>query len=486
MREHFPAHIIGVMCVATALAFPERAGAQTRDLVDYVGTYEYHGRTTLEVVAAPTATGSRLVAVIKEAKYPLQFLGDDRFLNGVGDTIPFERDAEGWVLAFRERGIRFSRLEDTVTRFTAASVVPRLPGRDGRVPPYAYRRPADMSDGLAVGDIADAGLTRALAESLGARILDGRYPDVDAVLVYRRGRLVLEEYFYGYDHTRPHQMRSATKSVVSALVGITVDQKKLAGARERVLPRLPYGPVAAYAHPDPRKGTLTLGDLLTMRSGLACDDWDGGSPGNESRVIEHADWVKAVMDLPMAAEPGSVARYCSGGVFVAGRMVERAVSQPLPVFAQRYLFGPLGIRSTDVRWPFVLDSSNVGTFAQLSMRPRDMLKLGVLFRDGGRWKGKQIVSRDWVQRSTAAATRMGSRGYGYFWWRQPFDVATSTGTRRIDALNASGNGGQKIYILPELDAVIVFTGSAYNNEHTPPNTIMEELLLPALVRGRNE
>jgi CubicO group peptidase (beta-lactamase class C family) len=276
-------------------------------------------------------------------------------------------------------------------------------------------------------------------------------------------------------------MRSATKSIVSALVGLAVDQKKLAGERERVLPRLAYGGLTAYANPDPRKAALTLGDLLTMRSGLACDDWDGGSPGNESRVIERGDWVKAVMDLPVVAEPGSVARYCSGGVFVAGRMVERAVRQSLPLFAHQHLFGPLGIRPTDVRWPFVLDSSNVGTYAQLAMRPRDMLKLGVLFHDGGRWKGKQIVSRAWVERSTTAATRIGSRGYGYFWWRQPFDVATPAGARRIDALNASGNGGQKIYILPELDAVIVFTGSAYNNEHTPPNAIMEELLLPALV-----
>ena len=480
MRASIAARLIS----SIVIVFAARVDAQTRDLVDYVGTYEYHGKSTIELVAAPGPSGARLVAVLDEAKYPLQFLGDDRFLNGVGDTIPFERDAEGWVLAFRERGIRFARLEDTVSRRTTASVVPRPRGRDGRVAAYVYHPPRNLNDGLGVGDLAAAGLSQAVADTLVARILDGTYPDVDAVLVYRRGRLVLEEYFYGYDHARPHQMRSATKSIVSALVGIAVDQGKLRGERERVLPRLPYGPLSAYANPDRRKATLTLGDLLTMRSGLACDDWDQSSPGNESRIIQRADWVKAVMDLPLVAEPGTIARYCSGGVFVTERIVERAVRKPLGAFAHERLFAPLGIQPKDVRWPLALDSSNMGTYAQLSMRPRDMLKLGVLFHDRGRWKGKQILSRGWVQRSTRAATRIGSRGYGYFWWRQPFDVAASTGTRRIDALNASGNGGQKIYILPDLDAVIVFTGSAYNTENTPPNAIMQDILLPALVKGR--
>jgi CubicO group peptidase (beta-lactamase class C family) len=130
----------------------------------------------------------------------------------------------------------------------------------------------------------------------------------------------------------------------------------------------------------------------------------------------------------------------------------------------------------------VLDSSNANTYAQLSMRPRDILKLGVLFLDGGQWHGQQILSRAWVTRSTAPVTRIGSRGYGYFWWHQPFDVTTSSGARRIDVLNASGNGGQKIYIVPELDLVAVFTGSNYkSNTDTPPNAIMRDVVLPALL-----
>lgn len=113
----------------------------------------------------------------------------------------------------------------------------------------------------------------------------------------------------------------------------------LASVDGRVLGRMPY---ESYAHPDPRKQALTLGDLLTMRSGMACNDWDRNSPGNEVRVYEAEDWAKFVLDLPMLADPGQEARYCSGGVKVAGRMVEEATGEPLPTFAERVLFDPLG------------------------------------------------------------------------------------------------------------------------------------------------
>jgi CubicO group peptidase (beta-lactamase class C family) len=339
-----------------------------------------------------------------------------------------------------------------------------------------------LADGGARAPRGPAGIDQALAARLVGGVLDGTYADVDAVLVYQGGRLVLEEYFHGYHAGRPHQMRSASKSVVSALVGLAVGEGKLAGESERVVPRLSYGPLPAYANPDPRKAALTLADLLTMRSGLACDDWDDASPGNENRMYGTADWVKFTLDLPQLHDPGAVARYCTGGIHVAGRVVERAVGTPLPAFAQRALFGPLGIRPEAYRWPYTLDSTNAATVAQLYLRPRDLLKLGVLYLDGGRWQGRQVVASAWVARSTARVTQINTRGYGYAWWHQPFTVPAPGGTRRVEVLNASGNGGQKLYILPEQGTVVVFTGSDYNNpRETAPNAIMAELLLPALL-----
>ncbi len=273
-------------------------------------------------------------------------------------------------------------------------------------------------------------------------------------------------------------MRSASKSIVSALVGIAIDRGAIASDRELVTKHLPYN---SYANPDPRKAHLTLSDLLTMRSGLACDDWDARSPGNESRVYESEDWVKFVLDLPMADPPGAQGRYCSGNVHVAGRIVERATGMPLPAFAQRELFGPLGIRADSVRWNFTLSSSNAATFAQLYLRPRDILKVGVLFQQHGNWGGRQVIPRQWVEQSTSQLSTVGDQRYGYFWLHQWLNASGPEGTRRVDMVAATGNGGQKIYMVPSLDLVVVLTGGNYNATRSPATEIMAKELLPAFL-----
>jgi CubicO group peptidase (beta-lactamase class C family) len=168
---------------------------------------------------------------------------------------------------------------------------------------------------------------------------------------------------------------------------------------------------------------------------------------------------------------------------VAGRIVERATGKPLPAFAHENLFAPLGIRERDVRWDFTLSSSNAATFAQLYLRPRDMLKLGLLFKAEGHWGGHQIISREWVARSTARWSTVGDQEYGYFWWHQWVDVTTPEGTRRVDMVMATGNGGQKIYLVPSLDLVVVLTGGNYNAS-SPATGIMIKELLPAILSGR--
>ncbi|MCA1561524.1 MAG: serine hydrolase [Acidobacteria bacterium] len=156
--------------------------------------------------------------------------------------------------------------------------------------------------------------------------------------------------------------------------------------------------------------------------------------------------------------PGTQGRYRSGNVHVAGRIVERATGMLLPAFAQREPFGPLGIRADSVRWNFTLSSTNAATFAQLYLRPRDMLKLGVLFHQQGNWGARQVISRQWVAQSTAQLSTVGDQRYGYFWWHQWLNVTTPGGARRVDMVVATGNGGQKIYLVPSLDLVVVLTG----------------------------
>jgi CubicO group peptidase (beta-lactamase class C family) len=446
-------------------------------LTDYAGVYDYAAGGTLELVA-----GDHLFAVIDGAKYPLRRAGPaapDAFVNGPGDTVPFRRDARGVVTGFVERGTFHRRRSPRVSAASAALAAPRPPG----AAPYRYRPPADRGDGLPVGDIARTPLGTATAERLVAGVLDGTWPDVHGVLLYHGGRLVLEEYFYGFGPERPHQLRSATKSVVSALVGAAVARGALRGADELVLRRLPYGPPTAYANPDPRKARLTLGDLLTMRAGLACDDHDDASPGRETVLYDQPDWVKATLDLPMAAVPGTAARYCSGAVAVAGRVVERAVGTTLPAFADAALFRPLGIAPGTWRWDYTLTNAN-REFAQLHLRPRDMLKLGLLYRDGGRWAGRQVLPASWVAASLAPRTELEGTGYGYYWWRPWLRVATPAGETRVTFHAAQGNGGQKIYVVPQYDLVAVFTGGAYNANGAPPNAIMATVIFPHLAAAR--
>lgn len=191
--------------------------------------------------------------------------------------------------------------------------------------------------------------------------------------------------------------------------------------------------------------------------------------------------MKAALDLPLIGAPGAVqATYCSAGVAVVGRLTERAVGTSLPDFAHSALFTPLGIARGDWRWNYTLDQSN-REYSQIHLRPRDLLKFGLLFAQDGQWQGQQIIPQAWVRASLQEHSQIGRSGYGYFWWRSWLQVDTPTGQRRVDFVAAQGNGGQKIYLLPQYDLVVVFTGGDYNSGGSPPNKIMVEVILPAVL-----
>ena len=458
-----------VLMVFTVPGSARAQASSTVQLSDYVGTYADAPGHTLEIV-----DGDGLFAVLDEAKYPLHASAADQFTTITGQTIPFLRDAHGNVTGYQQNGKLHPRISTTVTPESAALAYPRPKGQDRD---YRYHPPADLHDGIAVGDIAESALGTATADAIVRGVLDGTYKDVHGVLLYHHGRLVMEEYFYGYNVQRSHQLRSATKSVVATLAGIAVDSGALTGPGEAVLPHMSY---SSYAHPDPRKATITLGNFLSMTSGLDCNDHSGTSPGRETVIDDTPDWVKATLDLPMINDPGTKGYYCSGGVAVVGRLVENVVHKSLPDFAQANLFAPLGISRAQWQWNYDLTNADK-EYSQIHLRPRDMLKLGILFSDGGRWHGRQVVSAAWIHASLAEQSHVDNVSYGYFWWRPWLNVETAGGAQHVDVVAAQGNGGQKIYLVPQYDLVAVFTGGGYNAESTPPNTIMAKIILPALM-----
>ncbi len=451
------------------VAMTSTLAAQAPPLSDYVGTYTDRPGHTLEIV-----TGNQLFAVQDGAKYKLLPSKADEFTTITGNKIPFLRDASGKVTGYGEGGQFHPRVSLSITPESAALAHP-WPRSKGTT--YHYHPPTDLHDGIPVASIAQSDLGEATADAIVHGILDGTYQDVHSILLYQHGHLVMEEYFYGYNATRQHQLRSATKSVVSALAGIAIDRGALTGVNELVLPHMSY---TTYANPDPRKSKITLGNVLSMASGLDCNDHSNTSPGRETVLDDAPDWVKATLDLPMINNPGSKGFYCSGGVAVVGRMTENATHMPLPDFAQKNLFGPLGIPRTNWTWNYNLTNASK-EYSQIHLRPRDMLKLGILFADGGKWKGHQVISSSWIQASLATQSQIDGTDYGYFWWRPYFNVPTPSGIQRVTLNAAQGNGGQKIYLLPQYDFVAVFTAGDYNSNGAPPNKIMIRIILPALI-----
>lgn len=436
----------------------------------FAGVFAYRGNSTVAIVPK----NATLIAVLDESLYPLKWIKGDEFKNGAGEPVIFRRAANGDIEGLVEKTDYFPRISAAVPPEIISLTVSRPPTKTA----YAYQAPSHSGDGVKVGPAAEVGFNETELQSLVQAIIAERYANVDGVLLWRKGRLVLEEYFYGYDGERPHQLRSATKSFISTLVGIAVDQGKIRGADQPIVELLPW-PVDSIKNPDPRKARITVGDLLSMRSGLDCDDRNSASLGNDSIVYQQPDWARYTIDLPMIADPGTVARYGSAGPYLASRLVEHATGQKLFAFAQATLFEPLGFKNH--RWPHQTVRGNENTFAQLYLRPRDMMKFGILYLQGGQWEGRQLVSREWIERSTQPLTQIGSKAYGYFWWHQTFTVKGANGKRSIDALLATGNGGQKIFIVPSLELVAVFTGGNYNSPaDTPPNEIMGNLILPQL------
>lgn len=443
---------------------------------DYVGTYADTPGHPVEIL-----NGREFFAVQDGARYLLFPKGPDAFSTQYGPKLSFQRDASGTVTGYEQNGKFHPRISTAVTPQSVALGQPRPKGQDSPSD-YRYHPPANLHDGIPVGNIERSDLGLETADAIVHAILDGTYKDVHSVLLYQNGKLVMEEYFYGYSAQRPHQLRSATKSVVSALAGIAIDQGALSGASEKVLPHLSY---TSYANPDPRKSAITLGNLLSMSSGLDCNDHSSTSPGRETVLDDAPDWVKATLDLPMINDPGTHGFYCSGGVAVVGRMTENAVHTKLPEFALENLFRPLDFPRSSWVWNYDLTNADK-EYGQIHLTSRDMLKLGILFAQDGRWHGKQLISSAWVHASLAEQSHVDNVSYGYFWWRPWLHVETPSGDQHVDLIAAQGNGGQKIYLVPQYHLVAVFTGGAYNADSTPPNTIMAKIILPRLMSAASQ
>ena len=352
--------------------------------------------------------------------------------------------------------------------------IPRLDSEGEPQRDYTYRLPEKVKDGWEISSLEKEGIDPVKINALMLSILNQKYKNIHSVLLAKNGKLVLEEYFHGYHREKRHQTRSAMKSIGSVLTGIAIDQGFISSEDVKVYPYFKsYEPEEKW---DARVRDVTLKSLLTMTSGYDCDDVQGNY-NCERNMYKSDDWVEYALNLPIAHNPGEHWAYNSASLWLVGEIISKESNLSIPEFADQYLFEPLGIN--DVQWWFSPRGS-AWLAGGAEMRPRDMAKFGHMVLDSGKWKGRQIVSREWIEKSTREHIRNsgGYWGYGYLWWVG----STVINGREIHTFLASGNGGQKIYVFPEFDLVAVFTGENYNSKlSSQPDQMLIKYILPAMM-----
>lgn len=338
-------------------------------------------------------------------------------------------------------------------------------------PGLACGSPAAIGDGWEIAAPDTVGLDGERLCGIAARLAASN-ANVHAVVIARHGSLVFERYFPGYDEPwgmgggrhefdaqTKHDMRSVSKSVVSLLVGIAIDRQLIKSVDEPVVKFFPdYSAVKS-----PGWDNITLRHLLTMSSGV---QWDENLPwrdpkNDEPHLGSEADPYRYVLSKPVAAPPDSAWNYNGGGTDLLGNIIERVSAKSLEAFAREALFVPLGI--TDWEW-MKYRNERIAAAAGLRLRPRDAAKIGQLVLNKGAWNGREVVSTKWIEQSvTPRFQAIGYFGGLFFYGQQWWMGRTLGGGRDVAWIAAQGLGGQRIFVVPEFDLVVMTTSGLYTS-----------------------
>lgn len=307
-------------------------------------------------------------------------------------------------------------------------------------------------------------------------LAENEFKGITGGIVSLGGEVMLEAYAPGNGADKRHDIRSATKSITALLVGELIEDGSLRTVKTKLSTIL----LEEFARldKDDRRRDLTVEDALTMRTGLACNDWVPSSVGHEDKMYRTKDWAAFLLSQPVAYERGEHFSYCTGGVVLLGRVIEKLSGKNVPDFALERLFGPLGV--TGARWEKT-PKGHTDTGGHLRLTLRDLHTIGLLVHAGGKWNGQQLISSEWLSETLDEQTRIPERRerYGYLWW---MDSGTVKG-KDVSLLYAHGNGGNFIFIVPELDLVAAFTGKNYGKPtQFIPNRLVAQRMVPALIQ----
>jgi len=291
-----------------------------------------------------------------------------------------------------------------------------------------------------------------------------------SLLIVRNGYLVVEAYWHPYGPDVKHSIESNTKSIIGTLVGIAMDQGKLQNVHQKLVD---FFPERSIQDMDEQKKSISLQNLLSMTPGLDCQDQSSAA----TEMYQAEDWVQYLLDLPVVSPPGKRWIYCSGAVHLLSAVLQKSTGLDARTYANTYLFEPLGIPEVQAQ-DWGTDSQGVNNgIAGLYLTPRDLAKFGYLYLNKGRWEGRQVVSAHWVEESTREQAYIGKddyvggldRRFGYLWSIFP----------KLKYYGYLGMAGQELFILPEKNMVVVFTGSLQVGKEATLLKLINDYIVPA-------
>lgn len=335
-------------------------------------------------------------------------------------------------------------------------------------------------DDWEMGGFASANTTSLLQLSeMENLILKDSLPNTHSVLISKKGQLVYENYFDGYNEIIPHDMRSSSKSISSAMVGIAKDKQLFENVEQSIFDFLPQ---KYQTQKDSLKAKIDIQSLLTMSSGLDAIDYginaNPKSPAVEDNYQRSNDWTASILEAAMINRPNTKANYGSANPYLLGIAMDSVVTEPLELFMDKNLFQKLEISN------YIIQTDLTGKpyfGGGMYLTPKDMLKFGELYLHKGKWDSKRILSKKWIKSSVknyrVLENVKDKNGYGYLWWHHTYEV----NGKHIASIEARGAGGQYIFVVPSLKTVVVITSGNYRNGKTQqPELIFEKFILPQL------
>ncbi|WP_299215859.1 serine hydrolase [uncultured Aquimarina sp.] len=331
---------------------------------------------------------------------------------------------------------------------------------------YTYKTPDAIDSHIKTASLDDVGINKSML-ALMPKMNSGKYDHIHSIIITKNNKLVFEEYFHGYDREYLHDIRSSFKSISSLLLGKSMMMDKNIQVNNPILNYYPE-----YNILDKDKNEITIHHSLTMSTGLKLEDED-------EMQWDNNDWVGHKLNLPMKHEPGKKYQYSSGGMNLLTGVIQKSTEKYLPLFLYEEILIPMEIYKFQMRTSPQGRAYLPGDFY---LRPIDFTKFGLLVLNKGVWNNQQIISSEWVSTSTQPYIKGSwpkNSDYGYLWRL----LKRNVGGKQMKTIEAWGNGGQFLIIIPEIEMTITFTGGNYNlfpEMEEKPLSLLNEFILPAV------